>query len=152
MKDYMEGSFSFHRISGPLKQYLLERSPVTISPDHVFVVEPIFVSVSVSVWALVKDEEASFEIQSNIIELLNSYLSPVAEQGDSGWPIGVIPKRAQIMMKLGTLKNRAVIRKSVITVHYVDKDGEHTLDIDDVQVSPFMVVRSGEHKIYIEYE
>lgn len=152
MKDYMEGSFSFHRISGPLKQYLLERSPVTISPDHVFVVEPIFVSVSVSVWALVKDEEASFEIQSNIIELLNSYLSPVAEQGDSGWPIGVIPKRAQIMMKLGTLKNRAVIRKSVITVHYVDKDGEHTLDIDDVQVSPFMVIRSGEHKIYIEYE
>lgn len=152
MKDYMEGSFSFHRISGPLKQYLLERSPVTISPDHVFVVEPIFVSVSVSVWALVKDEEASFEIQSDIIELLNSYLSPVAEQGDSGWPIGVIPKRAQIMMKLGTLKNRAVIRKSVITVHYVDKDGEHTLDIDDVQVSPFMVVRSGEHKIYIEYE
>jgi len=27
-----------------------------------------------------------------------------------------------------------------------------SLDIDDVKVSPFMVVRSGEHKVHIEYE
>jgi len=37
-------------------------------------------------------------------------------------------------------------------VHYVDKDGEHLMDIDDVTASPFMVVRSGEHKAYIDYE
>ena len=152
MKDFMEGSFSFHRIAGPLKQYLLERSPVTISPDHVYVVEPIFVSVSVSVWAVVKDEEASFETQSAIVGMLEEYLSPLSDRGDSGWSIGVVPKRSQIMMKLGTLKNRAVIKKTVITVHYVDKDGEHTLDIDDVKVTPFMVVRSGEHKVHIDYE
>ena len=152
MKDYMEGSFSFHRISAPLKQYLLERSPMTISPDHVYVVEPIFVSVSVDVWAMVKDEEASFETQSAIIGMLKDYLDPVSGSPNTGWSIGVIPKRTQIMMKLGTLKHRAVIRKSVITVHYVDKDGEHNLDIDDVKVSPFMVVRSGEHKVHIEYE
>ena len=152
MKDYIEGSFSFHRISGPLKQYLLERSPVTISPEHVYVVEPIFVSISVSVWATVSDEEASFETQNAIISMLNDYFNPISENGDSGWQIGVIPKRTQIMMKLGTLKNRTVIRKSVITAHYVDKDGEHTLDIDDISVSPFMVVRSGEYNVYIEYE
>ena len=152
MKDYMEGSFSFHRISGPLKQYLLERSPVTISPEHVYVVEPIFVSISVDVWAKVKDEEASFETQNAILGMLKEYLNPVSGPSNAGWGIGVIPKRTQIMMKLGTLKNRAVIRKSVITVHYVDKDGEHVLDIDDVTESPFMVVRSGDHKIHIEYE
>ena len=152
MKDYLEGSFSFHRIAGPLKEYLLDHSPVTISPDHVFVVEPIFVSVSVSVWASVKDEEASFETQNEIIDMMKDYFNPVVHKGGSNWTIGVIPKKAQIMMKLGTLKNRAVIKKTVITVHYVDKDGEHTQDIDDVRVSPFMVVRSGDHKVYIEYE
>ena len=152
MKDYMEGSFSFHRISGPLKQYLLERSPMTISADHVFVVEPIFVSISVSVWATVRDEEASFETQNLVVNSLKEYFNPVSGVGRNGWPIGVLPKKAQIMMKLGTMKNRAVFKKTVITVHYVDKDGEHTLDIDDVQVSPFMVVRSGEHKAYIDYE
>ncbi len=152
MKDYLEGSFSFHRIAGNLKQYLLDHSPVTISKDHVFIVEPIFVSVSVSVWVTVRDEEESFETQSEIINMLKDYFNPVAGKGRSGWSIGVVPKRTQIMMKLGTIKNRAVIRKNVITVHYVDKDGEHTLDIDDVKVSPFMVVRSGEHKVYIDYE
>ena len=152
MKDYMEGSFSFHRIAGPLKQYLLERSPVTISPDHVYVVEPIFVSVSVSVWSMVRDEEESFETQNAILDMLKEYFDPVPGKNHAGWPIGILPKKPQIMMKLGTLKNRAVIKKTVITVHYVDKDGEHTLDIDDVKVSPFMVVRSGEHKVHIEYE
>ncbi len=152
MKDYPEGSFSFHRIAGPLKQYLLERSPATISPEHVFVVEPIFVSVAVSVWVTVKDEDASFETQSDILNMLKEYFNPVAGKGSGGWTIGVLPKRAQIMMKLGTLKNRAVIKKTVITVHYVDKDGEHTLDIDDVKATPFMVVRSGEHNVHIEYD
>ena len=152
MKDYMEGSFSFHRIAGPLKQYLLERSPVTISPDHVYVVEPIFVSVSVSVWCMVRDEEDSFETQNAIHDMLIDFFDPVPGKNHNGWPIGVIPKRAQIMMKLGTLKHRAMVKKTVITVNYVDKDGEHTLDIDDVQVSPFMVTRSGEHKVHIEYE
>ena len=152
MKDYMEGSFSFHRISGQLKDYLLEHSSVTITEDNVSVVEPIFVSVSVSVWARAKDEEASFETQNVILEMLRDYFNPVSGPGRRGWDIGVIPKKAQIMMKLGTLKNRAVIRKTVITVHYVDKDGEHTKDIDDIEVSPFMVVRSGEHKVHIEYE
>ena len=152
MKDYMDGSFSFHRIAGPLKEYLLELSPATISPEHVHVVEPIFVSVSVSVWATVRDEEASFETQSAILGILKDYFDPVSGRGSGGWTIGVLPKKAQIMMKLGTLKNRAVFKKTVITVHYVDKDGEHTLDIDDVKASPFMMVRSGAHKIYIEYD
>ncbi len=152
MKDYDEGSFSFHRISGPLKQYLLERSPVTISEEHIHVVEPIFVSVSVSVWAGVRDEEESFETQNGIVEMLKEYFNPVRNVVDEGWPIGMVPKKSQILMKLGTLKQRAVIRKTVITVHYVDKDGEHTLDIDDVKVSPFMVVRSGDHRVHIEYD
>jgi len=152
MKDYMEGSFSFHRIAGQLKQYLLDLSPMTISPEHVFVVEPIFVTMSVSVWGTVRDEDASFETQNMIISTMKEYLNPVSGRGQNGWPIGVLPKKAQILMKLGTLKNRAVIKKTVISVHYVDKDGEHLMDIDDVTASPFMVVRSGEHKAYIDYE
>ena len=152
MKDYMEGSFSFHRIAGQLKQYLLDRSPVTISPEHVFIVEPIFVTYSVSVWCTVRDEDASFETQNLIISTLKEYLNPVSGRGQSGWPIGVLPKKAQILMKLGTLKSRAVVKKTVISVQYVDKDGEHVMDIEDVKVSPFMVVRSGEHKAYIDYD
>ena len=152
MKDFMEGSFSFHRIAASLKQYLLERSPLTISEEHVFIVEPIFVSLSVSVWAGVKDEDDSFETQQAIVDMLEGYFNPVSTKDSDGWAIGVIPRRNQILMKLGALKKRAVIKKTSIMAHYVDKDGEHEVDIDDIEVSPFMVVRSGKHKAYIEYD
>ena len=152
MKDFLEGSFSFHRIAATLKQHLLDYSPMTISPDHMFIVEPIFVSISVTLWVGVVDEDTSFETQSMVVSLLDEYFNPVSGNNGSGWDIGIIPKKTQIMTKLGTLKGRAVIKKTVIIAQYVDKDGEHELDIEDINVNPFMVAKSGEHKVYIEYD
>ena len=149
MRDFHEGSFSFHRIAPPLKKHLIENSAMTVSPDHMYIVEPIFVTVSVDVWAEVEDMDEAFETQSLISRTLNEYLSPVSVNGEGGWDIGVIPKRSQIQMRLGTLRSHAVIRNISVIAHYVDKDGEHETDIVDLEVSPFMVVCSGEHKVHI---
>ena len=62
----------------------------------------------------------------------------------------MIPKKSQIQMKLGALRSHAVIRNISVIAHYVDKDGEHETDIADLRVSPFMVVRSGEHRVNIQ--
>ena len=149
MRDYDEGSFSFHRIAPPLKKHLIENSAMTISADHVYIVEPIFVTVSVRVWAEVNDMDLSFETQSLIVQTLTGYLDPVSNGDDPGWDIGVVPKKAQILMRLGTLKSHAVIRNISVIARYVDRTGEHETDISDLEVSPFMVVRSGEHKVNI---
>ncbi len=151
MQDFNEGSFSFHRIAPPLKKHLIENSAVTMSPDHIYIVEPIFVTVSVNVWAEVDDMDEAFETQSMISNTLAEYLDPVSRNGDKGWDIGVIPKKSQIQMRLGTLKSRAVIRNISVIAHYVDKDGEHETDISDLKASPFMVVKSGEHKVHISF-
>ncbi|MBQ7680055.1 MAG: hypothetical protein IJT34_09435, partial [Butyrivibrio sp.] len=50
MKDHADGAFSFHRIEARLRQYLLERSEITLAPARLHIVEPIFVRISVSVW------------------------------------------------------------------------------------------------------
>ncbi len=149
MKDFNEGSFSFHRIAAPLKQHLLECSPMTISPEHIFIVEPIFVSISVSVWASVKDMDDSFETQSLILQTLKDYLNPVSGDNDSGWDIGIVPKRPQILMRLGSLKSKAVITKTAMIARYTDKDGEHETDLGNLTVTPFMVVKSGKHEVFI---
>ena len=149
MRDYDEGSFSFHRIAPPLKKHLIENSAMTISADHVYIVEPIFVTVSVRVWAEVNDMDLSFETQSLIVQTLTGYLDPVSNEENEGWDIGVIPKKSQIMMRLGSLRSHAVIKNMSIIAAYVDKDGEHEMDIADLNVNPFMVVRSGEHKVTI---
>lgn len=150
MKDYKEGSFSFHRIAPSLKKHLADNSAVTVSPDHMFIVEPVYVTVTVSVWAEVDDMDVSFETQSLIIHTLEEYLDPVSKEDNDGWDIGVVPKKSQIQMKLGTLKSSVVIKNISAIAHYVDKDGEHETDLADLKVSPFMAVVPGEHRVYIQ--
>ncbi len=151
MRDFEDGSFSFHRLSGELKKHLLKYSSVTYSPDHIHIVEPIFVSISVRVWAEVDSLDDSFEVQNMILDALYKYFDPVSNEEDEGWDIGVVPKKSQIMMRLGALKSHAVIVKTVIIANYVDKDGEHETDISDLEVSPFMVVRNGKHKVNVSF-
>ena len=152
MKDFMEGSFSFHRVAAELKEDLLEGSSITVSPDRIHIVEPIFVDISVSVWAETDNLEDSFEITSRIESMLNDYLNPVSAEDDPGWEIGTVPKKTQILMKLGSLKSHALIRKTAMVAHYKDKDGEHETDISDLRVSPFMAVRSGKHSVHIVHK
>ncbi len=149
MRDFADGSFSFHSISEELKKYLLTISSVTVSPDNIHIVEPVFVSVSVNVWADVGSIDESFETQNLIKTTLKDYFNPVSDGESEGWEIGVIPKQSQIMMKLASLKSRAVIRKISVIANYVDRGGFHETDISDLKVTPFMVVKSGEHKVYI---
>ena len=93
--------------------------------------------------------EDSFEIQSLAKEALDNYLNPIATENGRGWQIGQLPRKAQIMMKLNSLKSRALIRQIVVTAKYEDDHGIHEVDLDDLKVSPFMVVMNGTHKIHV---
>ncbi|MBQ6968583.1 MAG: hypothetical protein IJP84_11870 [Lachnospiraceae bacterium] len=152
MRDFADGSFSFHRISARLKEFLLSSSSVTLSPENVHIVEPIFVSISVTVWAEVQNMDDSFEVQNLIKETLTNYFNPVRNENDNGWEIGIVPKKTQIMMKLGTLKSHALIYRTTMIASYVDGTGAHETDIADLKITPFMVVKSGEHKVIISYK
>ena len=149
MKDYADGAFSFHRISALLKKDLLKHCELTVSEDHLHIVEPIFVDISVTVWATVMDMDDSFEVQNELKSVLTSYLDPVADENNAGWSIGVLPKESQILMRLSVLRSRAIIQRITVIGHYIDASGEHELDTKDIEITPFMVARSGDHKIII---
>ncbi len=153
MKDYADGAFSFHRIEAKLMNYLLSACELTVAPHRLHIVEPIFVSVSVSVWTEVMNIDDSFEVQNQIRDLLNRYLDPVTGGTDgSGWEIGVMPKSSQIRMRISVLKNQAMIRKTSITASYTDWDGEHETDFSLLKINPFMVCIPGEHQVHILYD
>ena len=94
----------------------------------------------------------SFEVQNLIKDTLTNYFNPVRNENDSGWEIGIVPKKTQIMMKLGTLKSHAMIYRTTMIASYVDGTGAHETDISDLKITPFMVVKSGEHKVIISYK
>ncbi|MCR5425823.1 MAG: hypothetical protein K6E81_03230 [Lachnospiraceae bacterium] len=151
MKDFLDGSYSFHMIAQNLKDYILERCELMISPDNIHIVEPIFVSLSVSVWMETNNLEETFEVQSKVREAMVDFLNPIGENGRGGWDIGVMPKRSQIMLRLNTLKGSASIKKLTLVASYTDYSGYHETDLESLEVSPFMVVRSGKHAIHVDY-
>jgi len=44
-----------------------------------------------------------------------------------------------------------VVKKSVMIARYTDSSGVHEADLSELKVTPFMVPRSGEHKVHIIY-
>ncbi len=149
MKDYADGAFSFHRIAAALQRDILSHCEVTVTADHLHIVEPIFVDISVCVWAMVMDMDDSFEVQNEVRNVLRDYLDPVSGPMGDGWEIGKLPKESQILMRLGVLRSKAVIQRITMTGRYVDVTGEHEVDTKDIDITPFMVARNGRHKVII---
>lgn len=82
---------------------------------------------------------------------LEEYLNPIGYGTGRGWKIGTIPKKPQILMRLDVLKSKAIVRKSVMTAHYIDIFGEHETDLTTLKPTPFMIPRSGNHEVHIVY-
>ena len=119
-----------------------------IAPEQLRLTEPIFVTISVDVWVGIRDLDDGFEVQNLLRTGLEQYLDAVAGEFEKGWEIGVLPDKAQIRRKLNSLKVRAVIQKMAVTASYTDETGRHEKDLDAVEVTPFMVPKSGTHKIH----
>ncbi|MCR5594705.1 MAG: hypothetical protein K6G12_02550 [Lachnospiraceae bacterium] len=149
MKDFADGAFSFHRISALLKKDLLKHCELTISEENLHIVEPIFVDISVTIWATVMDMDDSFEVQNELKSVLATYLNPVSDENNAGWNIGVLPKESQILMRLSVLRSRAIIQRITVIGRYTDADGEHEMDTKDIEITPFMVPKSGTHKVIV---
>ena len=151
MKEFEEGSFAYHRVVGGLKNHLLEQCELTVVADKLHLIEPIFVDISVDAWVTVVSLDDSFEIQNMLSTCLEEYLNPLGYEEGKGWKIGTIPKKPQILMRLGILKSRAIVRKSVMIASYTDADGYHEVDLEELKITPFMVCRSGKHEVHIIY-
>ncbi len=149
LKDFAAGSYSFHNVAGALKSHLLEACELTVAPKELHIVEPIFASVSVDVWAEVSRADDSFEIQGLLSEALEEYLDPVGSESSGGWEIGAMPLRSQLLMSLSVLKGRVAIRKMTATVQYTDQCGIHETDLEDLKENPFLVCRNGKHHVNI---
>lgn len=146
MKDYIEGSYSFHRLVRGLTDYLLARSEITVTDNYLHIVEPTFVELSVSLWINVINIDDSFEIQALMQQALDDFLDPVS---NPGLDIGMLPRRSQLLMRLNSLKNKAIVKKSVVIAKFRDEKGIHEMDLEDVTITPFMVAKNGEHKVHI---
>ncbi|MCR4705556.1 MAG: hypothetical protein K5641_05770 [Lachnospiraceae bacterium] len=149
LKDYMEGAFSFHGLSGALRKHLLENCELTVAEEDIHIVEPVFVDISVDLWVESVKMDDTFEVQNVLRDCLKQYLEPLQTESGAGWKIGTLPQKSPILMKLNILKSRAIVKKLAIIAKYTDENGVHEVDLDEVNVTPFMICRSGEHHVHV---
>ena len=120
-----------------------------IHPKDLCLAEPVFVSISVDVWLKIQDMDDGFEVQNEYKDCLEQYLDAVGRGRESGWKIGTLPEKSQIRRKLNSLKTKAKVQRIAVTAGYTDDTGTREMDLEDVQVSPFMIPRNGTHKIHL---
>lgn len=146
MQDYQTGSYSFHNLKKPLSAYLLSQCEATISPDDLYLTEPIYMELSVDVWVETAQMEKAFPIQNMLIDRITEFLDPL-----NGWEIGVLPDETQIDMMLHTAKIDAVIRRFTVNVRHIDRDGVHICGLADLPPSPFLIGVNGTHQVHVLY-
>ena len=150
MRDYADGAYSFHSIRGPLRRRLLSQCEATLSPDCLVLSEPVYVSISLSVWAEADDPQLAFSLQNLIQEELDRFLSPIGRDGRGGWRIGTLPTYTQLDMLLRTLRGAGRVSRFLATARFVDRTGAHECALEEMRPHPFAVPVPGKHRIYIE--
>jgi len=147
MDDYREGHYSFIHLRQRLKEHILSRCELSVSPEKLDIVEPLFVEVSVEAWVRVVSRDDLFEVQQALVKALQEYLDPVK---NNGWEIGQMVRKEQIELCLNMEKGRAMLQRTLITARYRDEDGYHEEDVRTFVGSPFIIVTSGRHRIHFE--
>lgn len=61
-----------------------------------------------------------------------------------------MPTPSQLMMKINSFKQEAIIENVALLVKYSDESGEHEMDLNEFVVKPFMVCCPGKHQIHVE--
>jgi len=150
LKDFEDGSFSFHQTQANCRRHILEHCELTLPENCINIAEPVYVRISIVAWIRALKIQDSFEIQASLENMLKTYLNPIASGGNKGWKIGTAPTPSQIMMKINSFKQEAVIENVALLVKYTDADGEHEMDLNEFVVKPYMVCCSGIHQIHVE--
>lgn len=145
MEDYKDGSASFISLKKNLKEHLLTRCELTVTPEQLEIVEPLFVEISVEVWIRVADADNHFEMQQNLVRMLTDYLDPVK---NGGWEIGGGITENQIRLRLNREKESAMIRRIMVSGRYRDREGWHETELTGLGDNPYMLAVSGRHRIH----
>lgn len=146
MRGYDEGSYSFHKVADSLKKHLLSRCEVTFHEDEIFLTEPVFVELDVTLWCENIPVDIQFAVTKELNEMFAKYFNPLSDSGP-GWKIGTMPAPEQIRLKISAMTNKIVVDNITILARYHDHEGDHEVDLEELEVTPFMIVKNGTHKV-----
>jgi hypothetical protein len=146
-RDYYKGAHGFEGIKEGLEQRILSKCDATISEDMLSVREPVYVMLSVTVFAGITDEREAFTVRNVVVDALTEFISPIAKDGSANWEIGLLPDEVQLRLLLNSLRVKASIRRIVTSARYADEKGFKERNLSDIRPGPFMIGVNGRHTV-----
>ncbi|MDR1246494.1 MAG: hypothetical protein LBK57_05635 [Clostridiales Family XIII bacterium] len=148
-RDYYKGAHGFEDIKEGLERRILSKCDATISEDMLSVREPVYVILSVSVFAGIADEREAFTVRNTVIDALTEFISPIAKDGSANWEIGMLPDEVQLRLLLNSLRIKASIRRIVTSARYADEKCFKERNLSDIRPGPFMIGVNGRHTVHL---
>lgn len=148
-RDFATGDGSFDRLKKGLREYLLERCELSVQEEMLEIVEPVFAEVAVEVWLEAGKTQEGLMISESVQEGLEQFLNPVSGGSGEGWKIGTMPCETQILMKINSVKQDAVLKKIAVTVSCRTESGSRSYSLKQFQANGLHVCKSGRHTVHI---
>ncbi|MGI5979160.1 MAG: baseplate J/gp47 family protein [Oscillospiraceae bacterium] len=145
-RDFADASYSFLALHDGLCRRLLQKSPATVTARNLTVCEPVYVAVSVSVWAGIEDVARSIDVQTHLSESIARFLDPLR----GGWEIGRLPTQLQLHQMLHALRFPGHVEKFIASARWTDGSGTHETELDRLPPNPLMIAVCGETRVFLE--
>jgi hypothetical protein len=117
-----------------------------VTARNLTVCEPVYVAVSVSVWAGIEDVARSIDVQTHLSESIARFLDPLR----GGWEIGRLPTQLQLHQMLHALRFPGHVEKFIASARWTDGSGTHETELDRLPPNPLMIAVCGETRVFLE--
>lgn len=153
-KDFEKGSKYFDKIREQVMNYLKPRMNEELYLRGLLqIIEPKFIKLNVTASVEVWEYQQVFGVRQEMERRLEEFLHPVTGNfNHTGFEIGVLPNKMQILNLLQGISNIKAIKNIRLTACRFDKG--HMIDIDLEQEGKlhYMLARNGSHQIQIQAE
>lgn len=146
MEDYKDGPYSFLNMRNRIMDHIKNKCEITMNPDKIEIVEPLFMRISVDAWVQILGGEDAFEVSQSLQNILMDYIDPIKKEN---WDIGSMIAESQIELRLNMEKGKALLKKLMITVAYQDEQGSHETSLGEMAGNPYVLPVNGTHHIHI---
>lgn len=148
-KDYLSGNSHFYDLKENVYGYLEDKiNPSLIKNNRFHIVEPLFVTLQISVEAAAANYNQLFDSKKQILQQLEQYIDCVnGNFSHRGWEIGSIPKYNQIFNILHDSKGSYQVLALSITC-FIEKNNTITeVDLEVISRHPFILPLNGKHRV-----
>ncbi|MDL2232083.1 hypothetical protein LJC63_00695 [Ruminococcaceae bacterium OttesenSCG-928-L11] len=149
--EYEKGGHIFSAVKDAIRQKLTECSGIIPLGKQLVLSQPHFIQIFTRLWLECEKMENAYDLQKACGESVRTFIDPLTGGFEgTGWEIGVLPNRQQLLAYLKIRHPDVVVGRIVMTARFGDREFAVEDDIYRQVNNPFAMAVNGDHVVYVE--